>query len=63
MHVNVQVSFIGEDGQDNGGLTREFFSLIAREILERYMESTGIFRHNALALQVSKYMYTSISRV
>ena len=47
-----QVSFIGEDGDDSGGLTREFFTLLPKEILNQFMEPTGVFRHNAVALQV-----------
>lgn len=48
----LQVSFIGEDGYDNGGLFREFFNLLSKEIIAKYMEPTGTFRHNAVALQV-----------
>ena len=29
----IQVTFIGEDGYDNGGLLREFFSLLSKEML------------------------------
>ena len=46
-----QVTFVGEDGSDGGGLTREFFTLVGRH-LEKYIESTGCFKHNSLALQV-----------
>ena len=47
----VQVVFVGE-GVDTGGLTREFFRLICYSIRNRYLESTGCFRHNATAYQV-----------
>ncbi len=47
-----QVSFIGEDGMDGGGLTREFFTLLIKDLSRIYLEVTGIFRHDALALQV-----------
>ena len=43
----LQVSFIREDGDDSGGLTQEFFTLLPKEILNQYMEPTGVFRHNA----------------
>lgn len=43
--------FIGEDGSDGGGLTREFFRLISCSISSKYMEN-GCFRHNAIAYQV-----------
>ncbi len=46
------MSFIGEDGCDGGGLTREFFTLLARHF-EKYLEPTGCFKHNSFALQVS----------
>lgn len=42
---------MGEQGTDGGGLTREFFTLVTRHC-SRYMESTGCFKHNSLALQV-----------
>ena len=41
-----QVSLIG-DGDDSGGLTREFFTSLPNEILNLYMEPTGVFRYNA----------------
>ena len=44
--------FVGEDGSDTGGLTREFFRLISYSMNSRYMEATGCFRHNAVAYQV-----------
>ena len=51
----LQVSFIGEDGDDSGGLTRKFFTLLPKEILNKYMEPTGVFQHNAVALQVKTF--------
>ncbi len=37
---------------DTGGLTREFFRLVFQEVARRYLESSGCFSHNAVALQV-----------
>lgn len=45
------MSFIGESGADGGGLTREFFTIFGKDILN-YFEYTGTFQHNAVALQV-----------
>lgn len=45
--------FVGEEGVDTGGLTREFFRIICDSIRSRYLESTGCFRHNATAYQVA----------
>ena len=42
---------MGEKGSDSGGLTREFFTLMAR-YFAKYIEPTGCFKHNSLALQV-----------
>ena len=42
---------MGEKGSDGGGLTREFFTLMARHFA-KYMEPTGCFKNNSLALQV-----------
>ena len=47
-----QVCFVGEPGSDGGGLTREFLSLFAKSRAWKYLEITGVFRHNALAVQV-----------
>ena len=46
------MEFIGEDGVDTGGLTREYFMLIRNSIAARYLEACGVFRHNATAYQV-----------
>ena len=50
----VQVVFVGEEGSDTGGLTREFFRLIAYNMKSKYLEKTGCFQHNAIAYQVNK---------
>ena len=49
--------FVGEQGSDTGGLTREFFRLIQYSIMAKYMEDTGCFRHNAVAYQVCHSRY------
>ena len=51
-YTQMQVVFVGEQGQDTGGLTREFFRLICYSMKSKYMEPTGCFRHNAVAYQV-----------
>ena len=48
-----QVEFIGEEGVDSGGLTREFFQILFQQIASVYLDSTGCFKHNAVAFQVS----------
>ena len=48
-----KVEFLGEQGSDTGGLTREFFRLVAYHTSSRYMENTGCFKHNSVALQVT----------
>ena len=45
---------MGEEGSDTGGLTREFFRLIAYNMKSKYLEKTGCFQHNAIAYQVNK---------
>ena len=52
-----QVSFTGETGTDSGGLSREFFTLLSRDMARTYLEVTGVFRHDGLALQVSLANY------
>ncbi len=44
--------FGDEPGADTGGLTREFFRLVSYAMSDKYMTSTGCFKHNAVALQV-----------
>lgn len=43
---------MGEVGSDVGGLTREFFRLVKHDI-GSYIESTGCFKHDSIAFQVS----------
>lgn len=50
---SAKVEFLGEQGSDTGGLTREFFRLVAYHTSSRYMENTGCFKHNSVALQVT----------
>ena len=52
----LQVQFIGEEGEDLGGLRRELFSLLLERIKERYLEGQLkqlVLRHDVVALQVS----------
>ena len=49
--IYIQVLFLGEDGSDGGGLTREFFRLIACHV-SKYIEASGCFKHDSVALQV-----------
>ena len=41
---------MGEQGSDTGGLTREFFRLVGLHASIKYMEPTGCFKHNSVAL-------------
>ena len=47
----VQVEFLGEQGSDTGGFTQEFFRLVGHHAT-KYMEPSGCFEHNSVALQV-----------
>lgn len=49
-----QVEFVGEEGADTGGLSREFFTIVEKDIIRKYMhEDAGTFKHNSVALQVT----------
>ena len=48
----VQVEFVGEIGSDTGGLTREFFSLVSKDLCPHYITQEGCLWHNSLDLQV-----------
>ena len=55
----LQVHFIGEEGEDCGGLRRELFSLLFEGIKEWYLEGQSkqlVLRHDVVALQVSIYV-------
>ena len=52
LYICIQVEFVGEDGYDTGGLTREFFSWFGSAMSQRFMTSTGTFIHNSIAFQV-----------
>ena len=43
------MEFVGENGSDTGGLTREFFTVL---VSPKYIDSRGCFKHNSIALQV-----------
>jgi hypothetical protein len=49
------VEFVGEEGIDGGGLTREFFRILFRQFSSVYLDSTGCFKHNSVALQDGLY--------
>ena len=49
------MKFIGETGADGGGLTREFFTIFGKDMMRKYFDVTGTFRHNSIALQVCIY--------
>ena len=49
------MEFPGEEGQDGGGLTREFWCYLARDIKQSMCEGDEVsivFRHDSVALQV-----------
>lgn len=56
-----KVSFIGENGTDGGGLTREFFTIFGKDLARKYIETTGTFRHNAMALQARLFVINYIA--
>ena len=53
---------MGEEGEDGGGLLREFWTLLFREIKNSLFDGSDdryVPRHDAIALQVHlKYMYS-----
>jgi len=55
---NLQVEFAGEDGSDTGGLRREFFCLLTKGVAGAYLNATGAFQHNSVALQVQAHSCT-----
>ena len=50
-----EIGVIGEDGSDTGGLTREFFTVLAKSLSPKYIDSRGCFKHNSIALQVCSH--------
>ena len=44
---------MNEPGEDGGGVCREFFTLFGKDMASKYLEKSGSFRHNALALKVT----------
>ena len=48
----MQVEFVGEIGSDTGGLTREFFSLVSKDLCPHYITPKDCLQHNSLDLQV-----------
>ncbi len=50
-------SLLSEGLTDTGGMTREFFTLAARDIVGMYM-CNGTFTHNSVALQVRNQRLT-----
>ena len=54
------MEFVGEFGSDTGGLKREFFRLLTRSMAETYMDATGCFQHNSVALQVLNFLAPSV---
>ena len=55
-----QVEFLGEEGNDTGGLTREFFCIIERDVIRQYID-VGTFKHNSVALQVTFNSLSALS--
>ena len=52
LYIIIQVEFLGEQGTDTGGLTREFYRLIGYHASLKYFENTGCLKHNLIAFQV-----------
>ena len=52
---SIKVQFLGEEGEDGGGPSREFWSLLAKDVSESLFEgreNAKVLRHDSLALQV-----------
>lgn len=49
---HVQVEFVGEEGEDMGGPTREMFRLVRHEMAKKYLEETRCFKLDSTALDV-----------
>lgn len=59
----LQVSFVGEDGYDAGGLSREFFRLFVLQFSELFLTGPSerkFFVNNICALQVEQAIYFKI---
>ena len=52
LFISLKVKFVGEDGFDVGGLSREFFTLILEEMRKTYWMNGTLIR-NAKALKVN----------
>ena len=50
--AELDVKFVGEDGIDNGGLSREYLTLVLRAIRDSYMFH-GPEQHKTLVLHAS----------
>ena len=46
--IHITAEFLGEQGSDTGGLTREFLRLVGQHATK----PSGCFKHNSVALQV-----------
>ena len=62
----LNVTFIGESGQDAGGPTREFFRLLWAKIAQEWSlfagpEDTHLVQHNILALQKHEFEHVGQS--
>ena len=55
MNAIIQVIFVGEEGEDTGGLRREFWRLFALQAVDQYCigDAHKTFLQNVPALQVS----------
>ena len=55
IYIHVQISFLGEEGDDGGGPRREFFRLLADDV--KYSMCIGrsnayVFRHDTTGIRV-----------
>lgn len=56
----IQVEFLGEEGEDGGGLLREFWTLLFKEIKNSLFDGSDdryVPRHDVIALQVPFKIY------
>eukprot|EP00731_Ephydatia_muelleri_P026419 Em0018g519a len=53
---SIKVDFLGEEGIDGGGLKRELFSILGKEIFSSLFDG-GFLRHDVIALQANKFFH------
>ena len=58
--ICIQITFLGEVGEDLGGPKREFWRLLSTDIQQTFFEGTmtrGIVRHDSVGLMVCSLIH------